>query len=586
MRNKIKGVLLHSLGNRLFLYFTLLMAVPLTLVGFLVYTISIRYISDMALQSSTQIVEKVSGDMDGLLTDMLYIARLVDDDKLIEQVTQKNAVVMHEQAVQTVSDRLRAINEFRTDIAAVSIRTDGGVQAKSRYYPFRDDPLFSEEDYARVKNRTYDEWYSSPEGSLLLSNRGDGVLAVAAALTDASTGRPNGVVIVEVRQSTLRSILDVNIGRGGTVLLLNAQNELMSAAQDGSGEVIDMALAVSAQTAIGAQLCVKDNQHNMLLFQRLPSSNWIVAGVVPKSFLRQNGKMILSSILIIAGLALLCNILISKRLRDYELRPIRGMMDYVRTVRDGRFGLPLGVVRDDEIGELAKNMQGMSERIGSLLGAIKEEQEQLRMAEFKAMQAQINPHFLYNTLDSIAWLSRDGKNQSVVEMVQALTSFFRTGLSRGRDIITIAEEVQHVRSYLTIQKMRYDRQFDYMLYVDSAVEALAVPKLILQPLVENALYHGIKTCRHKCMLFINVLAVEDGVLLEILDNGVGIAPEKLAELQNTLARSEGKQAESFGLLNVHDRIRALTRGRFSFRIQSEQGIGTSITIRIKRFMED
>lgn len=208
------------------------------------------------------------------------------------------------------------------------------------------------------------------------------------------------------------------------------------------------------------------------------------------------------------------------------------------------------------------------------------------MAEFKAMQAQINPHFLYNTLDSIAWLSRDGKNQSVVEMVQALTTFFRTGLSRGRDIITVAEEARHVRSYLTIQKMRYAQQFDYMLYVDPAVESCAVPKLILQPLVENALYHGIKTCQHKCMLFVNVLGVEDGVLFEILDNGVGMPPDKLRALQNALERTGGKRAESFGMLNVYDRIRALTRGRFSFRIQSEEGIGTSITIRINRFLEE
>lgn len=586
MKVKIKGMFLHSLGNRLFLYFTLLMAVPLTLVGFSVYAISVEHISDMALQSSTQIIEKVSGDMDSLLTDMRYISRLVDNDKFIEQATQQNAALSSGQAAQTIEDRLRAINEFRTDIEAIYVRTDSGVQAKSRYYPLREEPLLSDEDYARIKNRTYDEWFVSEHGSLVLDNRDDGVLAVAAALNDAATGRPNGVVLVEVRQDTLRSMLDVNIGREGTVLLLNAQNELMSAVVDGDSEAVRSTLAVSGRTAIGTELRVVDNKQDILLFQRMPGSNWVIAGVVPKSFLRQNGKLILSSILLIAGFALLCNIAVSGRLRDYELRPIREMIAYVRSVRDGRFGEPLAVVRDDEIGELSKNMQSMSERIGSLMEAVKEEQEQLRMAEFKAMQAQINPHFLYNTLDSIAWLSRDGKNQSVVEMVQALTTFFRTGLSRGRDIITVSEEARHVRSYLTIQKMRYDQQFDYMLYVDPAVESCAVPKLILQPLVENALYHGIKTCQHKCMLFVNVLGVEDGVLFEILDNGVGMPPEKLRALQNALERNDGKRAESFGMLNVYDRIRALTRGRFSFRIQSEQGIGTSITIRINRFLEE
>ncbi|WP_283674743.1 sensor histidine kinase [Butyricicoccus sp. Marseille-Q5471] len=586
MLEKIKDEFLYSLGNRLFLYFTLLMVVPLAVVGVFVYIISVQHISDMALESSTQIIEKVSSEMDSLLTDMVYISNLVDNDELIEQVVVGDAAESLSLAVQTTEERLREINEFRTDIAAIYVRTDAGIEAKSRYYPFSDEPFLTNADYERIKNRTYAEWFVSDKGSLMLANRNTGVLAVAAALTDAATGRPNGIVVVEVLQNTLHTMLDVNIGQQGAVLLLNEQNELVSTLLDAKSETVTDAIAVSARTAIGKQLCVVDDRRDMLLFQRLPSSSWVLAGVVPKSFLRQNGKLILGSILVTATLALLCNIAVSKRLRDYELRPIRSMIAYVRTVQEGCFGEPITVVRDDEIGELAKNIQSMSGRIGSLVNAVKEEQEQLRMAEFKAMQAQINPHFLYNTLDSIAWLSRDGENQRVVEMVQALTTFFRTGLSRGRDIITVGEEVRHVRSYLTIQKMRYHQQFDYMLYLDPTVESFLVPKLILQPLVENALYHGIKTSTHKCMLFVNVLSVEDGVLFEILDNGIGMTAEKLEQLRNTLERREDERAESFGLINVYDRIQTLTRGHFNFNIQSEQGIGTSITIRIHRLTEE
>ena len=137
MKEKIKGMFLHSLGNRLFLYFTLLMAVPLTLVGFSVYAISVAHISDMALQSSTQIVEKVSGDMDSLLTDMVYISRLVDNDKFIEQATQQNAAFSSEQAVQTIEDRLRAILAWRigTDVelnTTIDPSVIGGVKVSVR----------------------------------------------------------------------------------------------------------------------------------------------------------------------------------------------------------------------------------------------------------------------------------------------------------------------------------------------------------------------------------------------------------------------------------------------------------------------
>jgi len=583
---KLKDKFLHSLGNRLFLYFTLLMIIPLTLVGFVVYMISVNRISDMTLQTSTQIIEKISDEMDSLLTDMNYIAQLVDNDTFIEQATQSNSEMTIKEAIKATENRLRDINEFRSDIAAIYVRTDRGVEAKSRYYALREESKFSKDDYERIKNRRYDEWFVSEGGSLVLENRGEAVLAVAAALIDSATGRPNGVVIVEVRKDTLNTLLDVNIGKEGVVFLLNAQNELMCAVDETDTKIVQTAQNVSAHTAIGNDLCVLDNKQNMLLFQRLPNSNWIIAGVVPKSYLRQNGKLILSSIVIIAILALLCNTAVSRGLRDYELRPIRNMITYVTAVKEGRFGEKIAVIRKDEIGELAENMQSMSERIGSLMQAVREEQEQLRMAEFKALQAQINPHFLYNTLDSIAWLSIDGKNQSVVEMVQALTAFFRTGLSRGQDIITISEEVKHVRSYLTIQKMRYAEQFDYMIYVDQDVEKYLVPKLILQPLVENALYHGIKTCMHKCMLFINVLSTEEGVLFEILDNGIGMSKEKLEQLNNALKQGNGKRAESFGLLNVHDRIRILTKDKFHFQIHSEQGMGTSITICINSLLEE
>ena len=130
------------------------------------------------------------------------------------------------------------------------------------------------------------------------------------------------------------------------------------------------------------------------------------------------------------------------------------------------------------------------------------------MAEFRALQAQINPHFLYNSLDSINWLVRKGDMEKATDTISALTAFFRIGLSKGRDMITVREEVEHVRSYLVIQKMRYENQFEYAFYVDPETEDYFVPKLMLQPLVENALYHGIKLCDRKCMLMISPTATE------------------------------------------------------------------------------
>lgn len=585
----LNGVFLHSLGNRLFLYFTSLMVVPLVFTGILVYLISVQHISDIALQSNTQIVDKVAADLDGLLSDMSYIAGLVDGDELIDRAAQTSSrsdATALENARVEIEERLRAINEFRRDIDAIYLRLDNGLATKSRYYPLRDTVEMTDMDYARIKNRSYDEWTVSPNGSSVLDNQGAGVLSVASAVRDATSGRPCGVVIVELRLDTIETLLDLDIGQQGALLLLDAQNQLMCASPTADPTLIDAVMQVSEKTAIGNQTVIVDQSSRILLFRRMANTGWVTAGALPKSFLRQNGRMILGSILLIALLSLIGNMVISGKLRDYELRPIRSMISYVRNVRDGHFGQPLDIVRDDEIGELAKNILSMSSRIGTLLDTVKLEQEQLRIAEFKTMQAQINPHFLYNTLDSIAWLSCDGRNQQVVKMVHALTTFFRISLSRGKDIITVEEEVRQARSYLTIQKMRYTTQFDYMIYVDPAVEHQHVPKLILQPLVENALYHGIKACSHKCMLFINVLQSDSGVLIEVLDNGVGMQPAQLHALQNALERKGDQRAESFGMLNVHDRIRTLTRGHFTFSIQSELDVGTSIAIHIESLREE
>jgi len=247
-------------------------------------------------------------------------------------------------------------------------------------------------------------------------------------------------------------------------------------------------------------------------------------------------------------------------------------------VEQGVFGQPLPPERGDEIGKLASSIQEMSEKIGQLVETLKTEQERMRTAEFKALQAQINPHFLYNSLDSINWLARRGDVQKTTEMVTALTTFFRIGLSKGRDLITVREEVEHVRSYLVIQKIRYENQFDYSFCVDPETEKYFVPKLILQPLVENALYHGIKLCDRKCLLMIQVLSREDEIEIEVLDNGAGMDEETLRSVREAMEHTGENRTNSYGVVNVNDRIRILAGPQYGLVFTSEKGVGTSAKI--------
>ena len=238
----------------------------------------------------------------------------------------------------------------------------------------------------------------------------------------------------------------------------------------------------------------------------------------------------------------------------------------------------------DEITELGLSFNFMIGRIRELLAAKIKEQEHLKKAELRVLQAQINPHFLYNTLDTIIWLAEAHKTGEVIEIVRALSSFFRIALSKGQDWITIRQELEHVRSYLTIQKMRYRDILDYKIEVDEDILNGAILKLTLQPLVENALYHGIKNKRNGGVITVQARRMDqNGVLLEVQDNGVGFTPYKLAQIQEEInGDSEGitLKESGFGLENVNKRVKLFYGKQYGLAINSHYLEGTQVTLSI------
>ena len=230
-----------------------------------------------------------------------------------------------------------------------------------------------------------------------------------------------------------------------------------------------------------------------------------------------------------------------------------------------------------EIRTLSEGMEQMIGRLDDQMGEIKRRQESLRRTELALLQAQINPHFLYNTMDTIIWLIEADKQQEAVEMVSNLSSFFRHSLSRGEDVITLAEEERHVRSYLQIQHARYQDIMEYILDIDPGLHDAMLPKLTLQPLVENALYHGIKLKRAKGTIRITATLADGCVLLRVEDNGVGITPQRLAQLRDAMERQE---RVGFGLSAVNQRLRLQFGPEYGLRLDSEEGQGTTVTARI------
>ena len=269
--------------------------------------------------------------------------------------------------------------------------------------------------------------------------------------------------------------------------------------------------------------------------------------------------------------------------------PIKRLHDVTTTITKN--DLQALVTRDnvDEITELGRSFNIMIGKIRELLDAKLKEQENLKKAELRALQAQINPHFLYNTLDTIIWMAEAQKTAQVIEIVGALSSFFRLSLSKGKDWITIGEELERTRSYLTIQRMRYRDILDFKIEADEEVLNNTILKLILQPLVENALYHGIKSKRGGGTIVVRARQKNDNeVLLEVEDNGIGLTPERLAQLLAELNDDSGeiKLESGFAIGNVNKRIRLYYGRQYGLSIQSEYNTGTCATLVIPAIRDE
>lgn len=269
------------------------------------------------------------------------------------------------------------------------------------------------------------------------------------------------------------------------------------------------------------------------------------------------------------------------RISESIYRPIKKLHDVTNTITHN--DLEALMTRDnvDEITELGMSFNVMVGKIRELLDAKLLEQDNLKKAELRALQAQINPHFLYNTLDTIIWMAESKKTADVVQLVSALSNFFRISLSKGNDWITIGEEVERTRSYLMIQKMRYRDVMDFAIDVDGTVLDSTVLKLVLQPLVENALYHGVKPKRQGGTIRVRAQqrnAAE--VLLTVQDDGIGMPPERVEQISAALTDdADGNHSENgFGLVNVNRRIKLYYGRQYGLSLSSEHGAGTCVGI--------
>ena len=259
-------------------------------------------------------------------------------------------------------------------------------------------------------------------------------------------------------------------------------------------------------------------------------------------------------------------------------KPFRELNEVTKQVAQGNLSVRSNVQTGEEAAMLSDSMNIMIDKINELLEQVKTEQIRLRKAEFELLQAQINPHFLYNTLDAIIWLAEAGEQKRVVSMVRNLSDFFRTSLNRGKDKNSIKEELLHVRSYLEIQKVRYQDILSYEIDVPEELNRYSIPKITIQPLVENALYHGIKNKRGMGHILIQGIMKEDCYEIIVKDDGIGISRDRLIQVPNGIKNKVLTGKDFFGLYNVNERIRLNFGEGYGIQINSIAGEETTVKI--------
>ncbi len=309
----------------------------------------------------------------------------------------------------------------------------------------------------------------------------------------------------------------------------------------------------------------------------IPGSNdWFLCTVVDNNKLYEDTQILTSSLILFWILMLIMGILSAFFVSQRITKRITTLSNAMDEVQKGNFHERLTMKGKDEISQMTGHFNDMVENIRVLMDEVVITQKEKRQRELQVLQAQINPHFLYNTLDTIQWKALEYEAHDLSDLILSLASFFRISLSKGEEKITLEREIEHVRNYLEVQQYRYSELLDYEIYVDESIKDVMIPKIIIQPLVENAIYHGIKPKLEKGKIIITVEKIEGDVRIQVKDDGVGIEEEKRKTLMENI--SDEKFKGSYGLYNVHQRILLYYGAEYGITMESTYLKGAIVSI--------
>lgn len=374
---------------------------------------------------------------------------------------------------------------------------------------------------------------------------------------------------------------NVNLGNGGYVYLTNdsgdiiwhpKQNEIYSGRfNEDNKYAATLKDGITVENLSGKNLTLN--------VRTIGYTGWKLVGVTPSAALGIDGIKFRFFVLFVADLFLFLLAMINAFISDKISNPIKRLDGSVREIESGNLDVEIVPSGSYEVEHLGKSIKNMLGRIKVLMSDLVAEHNAKRKSEFDTLQSQINPHFLYNTLDIIVWMIENENSDKAVNIVTALAKFFRISLSKGKNIITVKDEVEHVRNYLMIQNMRFKNRFEYSIEVDKKVLSYSSLKLMLQPLVENAIYHGMEFMDGDGEIDVKVFKEDDSLYFTITDNGLGMS-EDMVETLLSKDFVPSKKGSGIGVKNVNERIKLYFGSEYGLKVESEPDEGTKITIHL------
>ncbi len=581
----------RSLQWTISLSFTAIAILSIAFMSIAFYTRSINTIRSNTIKQNEQIVDQVSWNLNSYLRNMMRIS-----DTMCYSVI-KNRNLTNERINEEMNLLYEANKDNLTSIVCAT--SDGAVIAASPVSARKSGvDLKKQEWFQSAFDEIENLHFSSPHVQNIFEDsnyRYYWVVSLSRSVELTFLGNVrDGVLLVDMNYSGIESMFEqVNDGGVGYVYLCDPDGKIiyhpMQKAID-AGLVEENNLQHSTYTD-GSYSEKFEGQERDIVVKTAGYTGWKIISVTPTSELAMDmGQM--RNYLLLVALTVLILIVVGNYIISYVVTdPIRKLEDSIADLEEGVSGSE--VMNEDEIfiggsheiRHLGRTIKSMIRQMRKLTDDMVKEQKAKRKSELDALQSQINPHFLYNTLDSVVWMIEGERYKDAISMVTALAQLFRISLSKGNNIITIHDEIVHARNYLNIQKVRYKNKFCATIDIDPEIENCATIKLIVQPLLENAIYYGVEHMDGEGEITLKGYEKDGDVYISVSDNGMGIPEEVLDTLLTDKARSRGK-GSGIGLWNVNQRIQIYFKGDYGLIVESELDEGTTVTIHLPKIPID